>query len=32
MILYDYTFLDYINMKIAKFKTKFNIPFFFCSV
>ena len=32
MIIYIYTFLDYTWMKNEKFKTKFNIPFFFCSV
>ena len=32
MIIYNYKFFDYIQMKNAQFKTNFNIPFFFCSV
>ena len=29
MIIYNYKYFDYIQMKSASLKTKFNIPFFF---
>ena len=31
MIIYNYTFLDYIQMKILLFKTLFNIPSLSCT-